>query len=317
MRSPTPTGGPRSNPLPTCTACRWSSGTVVGSRARASSAERGPARGCARAGRLGQRPTGRRAPGRLRVVGPGGSRDRRRPRIGRRRRGRGHRGRAARRGSDADAAGVAAAKRGEADDDRAHEHERRHRRGRDPVVALRPAEAGRIESRTASGSSGAASSVSKRRRSSCSRGSNSKSSVILAPATRGAQPDPRAGGTSPPPPTASSRSRSPAPRAARCRRATPRCAAAGEGREIASVRSRSGGSGAATSVGVSLASRVRARPAAFLPAEVVAQAVERDVADPARGRVVPGDPPPACVGAGEGVLHRIGGRLPVAARSRE
>ena len=186
----------------------------------------------------------------------------------------------------------------------------------DPVVALRPSEAGahRVEHRV--GIFRAGSSVSKRRRSSLSSGSNSKSSVIPAPAIRGVRHDPRASGTSPRPPTAASTSRSRAPRVARRRTVTPRCAVGGAARDRhGEVVVRWLGR---RNVGRGLAREPRPHPSGtFFSTEVVAEPVERDVADPTRGRVVPRDAPPTRVGTGERVLHGVGCGLPVAARSRE
>ena len=57
--------------------------------------------------------------------------------------------------------------------------------------------------------------------------------------------------------------------------------------------------------------------APLLVAEVVAQAVQRDVADPPRRVLVAGDAPPPGVGARERVLDRVGGGFAVSAGHRE
>ena len=184
------------------------------------------------------------------------------------------------------------------------------------MVALRPAQAGahRVEDRV--GVVGCGVERVEATSELLLHGSNSKSSVILAPTIRGAQPD-RVQVVLHRPLRQLHRGRDLPHRELldveeRHRDALLPGKAAISVREVAVGRLRR------RDLGRGLAREPGAGPAgAFLPTEVVAQAVERDVADPARGRVVPGDAPPARIGAGEGVLHRIGGRLPVAARSRE
>ena len=213
-----------------------------------------------------------------------------------------------------------ARRRRERSTDAEHEHDGRDS-GRLQNAVARPRAAAcpvalTVSALAASGSAGARS--ARPAESARSSSSRSKSSPVttVAPSIRAATRAPRAGGTSPRHPTSPSLARS-RRRSDPRRRTTPPPTRCWFG-SAASRAARSLGSLGAATVVTALGLQPLDRPAPPLGlAEVVADLVEGDVADPA-GRVVEArDPAPAHKGPRKRLLHTVGGDLSIPARNRE